>query len=54
MPNSFVLLLPSMRKLEELPIIWSNRKVKPKNPGINEHEADMKKLVRTTELKKSR
>lgn len=54
MPNSFGLLLPSVRKLEELPIIWSNRKVKPKNPGINDHKADMKKLVRTIDLKKSR
>lgn len=43
-----------MRKLEELPIIWSNRKVKPENTHVNDHEADMKKLVRTTNLKRSR
>ena len=43
-----------MGKLEEQPIIWSNRKVKPKNPRVNDHEADMKKLVRTTNLKRSR
>ena len=43
-----------MGKLEELPVIWSNRKVKPKNPRVNDHDAEMKNLVRTTNLKKSR
>lgn len=46
--------MPWMGKPEDLPIIWSDRKVKPKNPHVNNHEADMKKLVRTTNLKKSR
>lgn len=31
-----------------------NRKIKPKNPRLNAHEADMKKLVRNTNLKKFR
>ena len=42
-----------MRKLRVLPIMWSNRKVKPKNPRVNDHEADTKKLIRTTNLKRS-
>lgn len=43
-----------MGKLEELPVIWSNTKVKPENPHINDHKADTKKLVRTTKLKRYR
>lgn len=37
-----------------MPRVSSNRKIKPKNPRVNDPEADMKKLVRTTNLKRSR
>lgn len=49
-----VSLLLAIGKLVELLIIWSNRKVKPKNPRVNDHGADMTKVVRTTNLKRSR
>lgn len=52
-PNSLVSLLLAMGKLIEMPIIWSDRKVKPKNPRVNDHGADMTKVVRTTNLKRS-
>lgn len=49
-----VSLLLAVGKLVEMFIIWSNRKVKPKNPRVNDHGADMTKVVRTTNLKRSR
>lgn len=45
--------LPSMEKLE-LSITRSNSLVKPTNPYVNDHEADKKILIRTTNLKRSR
>ena len=51
-PNCFLLLLSSLGKPEELNIIWSNRKVKLKNPRVNDHETGTKRLVRNTNLKR--